>query len=343
MNSPKVTIQIVSWNSQKYLGNCLQSLDAQTYRDFQILVVDNNSHDTTVKFLKANYPHVAVFQNNKNFGFAKANNQAIKLLSSPYVLLCNPDIVLEPDWLAKIMAEVEDEKNAQFGSFGGKVLRLKMVNDELNEVMKTNVIDSCGLECGRNRRFKEIGAGLTAEEFDERKEVFGHSGALVLFKREALEECLIEVGKNGVEYFDEDFFCYKEDIDLDWRLQLLGWKSLFLPSAIAYHVRSMGGSEKKHWYEILKNRQKQSPASRYYSYRNHFLLLLKNETSKDFWHNFWPILWQEIKKFFYVLFLEPKNFKALIEVIKLLPKTLKKRKIIRARQKVSGVAEYWFK
>jgi GT2 family glycosyltransferase len=343
MNSPKVTIQIVSWNSLKYLGNCLESLRAQTYRDFQILVIDNNSHDGTVKFLKLNYPDVAVFQNNKNLGFAKANNQGIKLLGSPFILLCNPDIMLEPNWLERMMTEVEKPENNQVGSFGGKILRLKMLPGDFNEVQKTNVIDSCGLVGNRGRRFSELGAGLTAEEFEVKREVFGHSGALVLFRREALDSSMIKIGEGTGEYFDEDFFCYKEDVDLAWRLQLLGWKSFLIPLAVAYHVRSMSGSEKKGLNSIFKNRQRQSPLSRYYSYRNHFYVLLKNEALKDFFKNFWQIIWQEKKKFWYVLVLEPKNLRAIGEVISLWFKMRKKRKIIKARQVVTGVATYWFK
>ena len=90
MSLPKVTIQIVTWNSLKYLPFTLKSIFSQTYRDFQVLVIDNNSQDGTIDFLRQDYPEVAVFQNKKNLGFARANNQGIRLLHSPYILFCNP-------------------------------------------------------------------------------------------------------------------------------------------------------------------------------------------------------------------------------------------------------------
>jgi len=125
MDLPKVTIQIVTWNSMKYLPTCLKAIFDQSYKDFQVLVIDNNSMDETVDFIRKNYPEVAIFQNKKNMGFAKANNQGIKLLHSPYVLLCNPDIILEPDWLEKIMTNIESGEYSNIGSFGGKLLKLK--------------------------------------------------------------------------------------------------------------------------------------------------------------------------------------------------------------------------
>ncbi|MEK7167439.1 MAG: glycosyltransferase family 2 protein [Patescibacteria group bacterium] len=128
MSFPKVTIQIVSYNSRRYLPDCLKSILSQTYRDFQILVVDNNSLDGTADYLRHHHPEVAVFQNKQNLGFAKANNQGIRLLNSPYVVLCNPDIVLEPDWLEKIMVKAEDGSYAEYGSFGGRLLKLEITN-----------------------------------------------------------------------------------------------------------------------------------------------------------------------------------------------------------------------
>ena len=344
--SHKVTIQIVTWNSLLVMPHCLHSIFEQTYKDFQVLVIDNNSQDNTVDFIRKNYPEVAVLHNNKNHGFARANNQGLMLLKSPYVVLCNPDIVLEPDWLEKTMAVAEDEKYKVYGGFGGKLLKLKLLVGDGGEVEKTTTIDSCGLKILKNHRVVEIGSGEPSENFVNQQEIFGHSGALALYKREALENCIIKNSDHNVgDYFDGDFFFYKEDVDLAWRLQLLGWKSLFLPEVTAFHLRTMSGSDKIQAWQIIANRRQQSRLAKYYSYRNHFLVLLGNE----FWSNLLflspYIFWYELKKFIFILLFETSNLKAIGEVLRLLPRTLRKRKLIMGRAKVDATyfRDYWLK
>lgn len=335
-NLPKVTIQIVTWNSMKYLPLTLESIFTQSYRDFQVLVIDNNSHDGTVDFIRKNYPEVAVFQNKKNLGFSKANNQGIRLLHSPYIVFCNPDIVLEKNWLAVMMDNIESDQHKDIGSFCGKLLKLKPIDGEIEEDSKTNIIDSCGLEVVRSRRIVEIGAGEESNKFDVNKEIFGCSGALALYKRELLDDCLIKTKTNPHgEYFDEDFFAYKEDVDLAWRSRLLGWKSMFINSAIAYHVRSASGSENNGLMDMIRNRKKQSQFAKYYSYRNHLLLLLKNELYRNFVADFWSIKWFEIKKAGYIFIFEFRNIKAWFEILKMLPKMLAKRKEIARKAKLN--------
>ncbi|MFA6422676.1 MAG: glycosyltransferase family 2 protein [Candidatus Buchananbacteria bacterium] len=336
MSYPKVTIQIVTWNTLRYLTQCLSSIFAQSYRDFQVLVIDNGSQDGTLQFLKNDYPDVTVFQNHKNLGFAKANNQGIRLLNSPYMLLCNSDIFMESDWLEKAMALAESEKYSQYGSFGGKLIKMKLTG-ELREIEKTNVIDSCGLKILKNRQVVEIGAGEDSSGYNDRIDVFGQSAALALYRREALNNCAIKIGnQDEEEYFDEDFFSYKEDVDLAWRMNLFGWKSIYDPSLVAYHARSASGSEKTSMMDIIKNKGKQSELAKFYSYRNHFLLLKKNEFKKNFMKDFWTIFPYEMKKFFYFLLFDFKNLKAIGEVFKLGSKMKKKGDLIKNNSKASS-------
>lgn len=336
MSLPKVTIQLVTHQSLKYLPFTLESIFSQTYKDWQVLIIDNNSQDGLLDYLRKNYPGVTVFQNKKNLGFAKANNQGLRLLHSPYVLFCNPDIVLTNNWLEKIMLRAEDKSYDQVGSFGGKLLKLKPNSEDLDEESKTNIIDSCGLQILRNRRIVEIGAGEDSQKFNQSREVFGHSGALVLYKRATLEDGLIRTKKNpDGEYFDEDFFAYKEDIDLAWRSRLLGWSSNLVAEAVAYHVRRSAGSEKTTFGEIIKNRKQQSSLVRYYSYRNHLFLLLKNESLRNFFRDYWRIKLLEIKKAGYMFIFEFKNLKAWLELLKMAPLMMAKRKEIFKKAKIS--------
>lgn len=336
MNDCKVTIQIVTWNSMKYLPECLNSIFAQTYRDFHILVIDNNSQDGTVQFLRTNYPDISLIQNNKNLGFSKGNNQGIRLINSPYVVLCNSDIILEPNWLELMVATAELPENLNYGSFGGKLLKLKVIGGDLNEVEKTEVIDSCGLKLLKSHLVVEIAAGEDVRAVLQKQEVFGHSGALVMYRMQALQDCIMRyVGAPDGECFDEDFFLYKEDVDLAWRLQLMGWKSLMDPSIIAYHVRSASGSENRSVKEILNNRKTKSKLANFYSYRNHFLMLIKNESASIFFKYFFYIFWYELKKFIYVLLFEAGSLKAFGQILSLWPRMKKKRKFLFAEAKVS--------
>jgi GT2 family glycosyltransferase len=337
MTSPKVTIIIVTRNSQRFMASCLDSIYAQTYRDFQVLVIDNDSHDGRVDFVRSNYPQAGMFVNNKNSGFAKANNQGIRLIKSPFFLLCNPDIILESDWLEKIMAIAELEQNHDCASFGGKLLKLKLVDAEIGEMEKTEIIDSCGLKFLKNHRFVELGAGESAREYSQAQEVFGHSGALVLLRKESLEQAVIQDKYHYTgDFLDSNFFFYKEDVDLAWRLRLQGFRSIFIPEAVAYHLRTFPAAQKNRFGEVIANRRQQNDLARYYSYRNHFLVLSDNEFFSNLIIYSPFILWYELKKLCYLLIFEIKNLRAIIEVIKMLPQTLSKRRQVFRHAKLSA-------
>lgn len=345
MSGHKVTIIIPAYNSKIYIAHCLNSIFDQTYRDFQVLLIDNNSQDGTADFVRSNYPGVNIIQNNKNLFFAKANNQGIRLVKTDYVLLCNQDIILEPAWLEEIMRAAESEKYQRYGSFGGRLLKLKSINIEVGEFEKTDKIDSCGLLVLKNHRVVELGAGQTKDKFLKVQEVFGQSGALALFRREALEDVVLrnDDHHNG-DYFDSDFLFYKEDVDLAWRLQLLGWPSLFLPEAVAYHLRTLSGSEEDNLGRVVKLRSQKPQLARYYSYRNHFLVLFGDEFASNLWRYLPQIFWCELKKFIYVLFFETSSLVAIGEVLRLSGRIKRKRKEVFSKCRVTAKEiRKWYK
>jgi len=324
-----ITFIIVTRNSRLFMASLLESILNQTRRDFQVAVIDNNSSDGTADFVRTNYPMVSVIENNKNLGFAKANNQAIKLFKTPFLVLCNPDIVLEKNWLETIMSQAENPELADFGVFGGKLLKLKMINLETGETEKTEKIDSCGLQIQKNHRAVERGAGQDASDYTDDQEVFGHSGALILIKREALDSIiLLDRFHSAGDFFDGSFFFYKEDVDLAWRLRLAGIRSYFVASAEAYHLRTFSGSETDNWRELMTKRKRQNILARYYSYRNHLLILFEDLFIANWFYYAPYICWLELKKFFYVVFFETKNLLAWWEIIKMLPEIKAKRKRI---------------
>jgi len=327
---PKVSVQIVTWNSARYIGDCLDALQRQTMTDFSVLVIDNGSRDGTVGLVRSEYPTAAVLENFKNVGFARGNNQGIKMAKGEYVLVLNPDVVVTSTFLERIVTFADSQPQA--ASFGGKLLKLKSQSineadgEELQETIQSDIIDSTGLVIKRSRNVIDRGAGLQdTGQFNRSEEVFGISGACALYRRSMLNEVVI---KN--EYFDEDFFAYKEDVDLAWRLRLYGFLSFYVHDAVAYHHRGFGGGGRSTVRAVLKSRRLVSRFIRSLSLKNHHLLLCKNEQLVNVFLGLPWIVLQELQLFFYTAVFEPFQFKTTIIFLKQLPRILIKRRVIMA-------------
>jgi GT2 family glycosyltransferase len=327
-----------------YILNCLESLMRQSFRDFSILVVDNGSDDGTVEFIRSNYPTVSVLQNFKNLGFSKANNQGIQLAKSEYVLVMNPDVMLDDDFLQNIISFAD--QNSKVGSFCGKSIKIRSEaidqNDStgLREIIKSDRIDSTGLLVYRSRQIIDRGENEHDRgQYDRAEEIFGVSGNCALYRKQVLEDVMI---KN--EFFDQDFFAYKEDIDLAWRLRLYGWSAWYCPKAICYHHRQLANYDRVGLRKSLSRRRKSSRILRQYSFRNHRLMLVKNDQPVNFLRDLPWIFWRELKIFVYALFFETFQYKSIIDFFNLLPKMLIKRKVIMAHRKVTAEEiRRWFK
>lgn len=348
----RISVHIVSWNSARVLPGALDSLRAQTFKDFTLTVVDNASTDGSVEAVRERMPEATVLRNFKNLGFSHAHDQAIELARNRwadddkkgrssidrYVLVMNPDIVLAPDFLEKLARGVDGRY--EIGSACGKLLRVRVPREEGGDPEFTDTIDSAGLVMKRDRRAADRGAGeIDGPAYAAPQEVFGASGALALYRAEAIDQ-LREDG----EVFDEDFFAYKEDVDVAWRLRLLGWKALYVPSAVAYHYRGTGGAEKAGVFDLFGRRRGRSALVNRLSTRNHLLLLAKNDDwANRLLHMPW-IVPHEIGKFLATLFLSPGALVAYAQALALLPKMWKKRRAILKRRKVSAKEiRRWFR
>ncbi|MDD5043410.1 MAG: glycosyltransferase family 2 protein [Patescibacteria group bacterium] len=325
--SPKILISLVTWNSKKFLPFCLPAIYSQTYNNFQLVVLDNDSSDGTADFVLKNYPEAELIRNGRNEGYVAHNRNIEYGLRNmgegfEYVLVMNPDIVMELDCLGKLVEAMEGGE--KLGSVGPKLKRFEF-GEDLKNIVKTDIIDSTGLKMFRSRRTVDRGAGeIDNSQFDGQKEVFGISGALALYRLNALQGVRLAEG----EYFDKDYFMYKEDVDLAWRLKNRGWGAELVPKAVAYHYRGAAGGEKVGAINIIKNRKEKSKLVNYYSYKNHLLTLVKNERWGDFLKNFPFIFWYELKKFLYILFFEWPTLKAIPEFFRQLPNSLEKRRLI---------------
>ena len=239
-----VSVVLVTWNSAPYLPRCLAGIAQQSWPDVERIVVDNASTDGSAEH--------ATIRNDENRGFAAAVNQGIAVARGEFVLLCNPDAFLEPDYVEKII-EALDEAGESFGMATGKLLN----------AIETNLVDSKGIRMTRTGRHFDIEQGQPSNPATEQpKEVFGVSGAAAVYRMSFLKDVAIDN-----QPFDEDFFTYREDADIAWRGRLFGWRALYVPAAVAYHVRTVTPAK----------RRQLSAAINMHGVKNRFLLRLKNE------------------------------------------------------------------
>ncbi len=349
----KISVHIVAWNHARVLQDAVESLRAQTFKGFTLTMIDNASTDGSDGVVRSVFPEATILRNFKNLGFSRAHNQAIELARNRwsdddkkgfssldrYALVMNPDTILEPDFLEKLVRAVDGRY--EIGSACGKLLKVYQRLEEDGDPRRSDVLDSTGLRVRRDRRVVDRGAGETdGPAYGEPTEVFGASGALALYRAEAIEALREASG----DFFDEDFFAYKEDVDAAWRLRLLGWKSLYVPAAIAYHYRGTGGSEKAGPFELLKRRYGRSSLVNRLSTRNHALLLVKNDDWSNWLLHLPWILAHEFGKFWATTLFAPRALGAYAEALVLVPRMLKKRAALRKRRKVSAKEiRKWFR
>jgi len=253
----RVSVVLITFHSAAYLPRCLSGIQQQTPSDLELIVVDNASADDSLALISGSALRPTVIRNDVNRGFAAAANQGIRASTGEFVTLLNPDVYLEPEYILALRDELQ-HRGGQWGAATGKLLRGKGTSIE-----PTGIIDSKGIRMTRSGRHLDIGSGQPdRDEAPEPVEVFGVSGAAAMYRREFLNDVAIDG-----EYFDEDFFVYREDADLAWRARLLGWRALYVPKAIAYHVRRV----------TPEVRGSLPPELNLHSVKNRFLLRVKNE------------------------------------------------------------------
>jgi len=310
----KVAVNIVTFNSAGDIVKCLEGLDRQTFRDFRVHVLDNASSDATIKELKG-LP-IDLITSKVNLGFAKGHNDLMRAYSAEFVLVLNPDAILEPEFLERLLAALEARPDA--ASATGKLLR-----------MDGKTLDSTGIVMLRSQRHLDRGADAPdTGQFDKPEDVFGPSGAAALYRMKALQDVAI-----SGQFFDEDFFAYREDADLAWRCRLLGWTSIYVPSAVALHRRRV----------TPERRSQLSALINYHSVKNRFLLRINNMTRSLYIRDFVYISLRDAAVVGYVLAWEWTSIGALVYVIRHLPRLWKKRRAVQSRKRISGPElDRWF-
>lgn len=249
---PKASVIVVNWNGERFLESCLTALLSQSAKPHEIILIDNASTDRSVEIAEM-FPTVRIIALEQNTGFARGNNLAILATSkeSDWIALINPDAYAEPRWLETLLEAAES--NTDFDLFGSKLVN----------AADSTLLDGAGDAYHISGLVWRTSHGVNVSDTSQNEcEIFSPCAAAALYRRSAL----LEVGG-----FDEDFFCYVEDVDLGFRLRLAGYRCLYVPQSVAHHVGS-GTTGGQH-----------SDFSVYHGHRNLVWTFVKNMPGLLFW------------------------------------------------------------
>ena len=226
-----LSIIIVNYNVKFFLEQCINSIKTGSKGlKIEIIIVDNNSTDGSVNMIKNEFPKCIVIENKKNVGFSKANNQGIRKSKGKYVLLLNPDTIIEEDTLSKCISFME--KNSEAGSLGVKMIdgNGKFLPESKRSFPSPMVafykIFGLSTIFPKSKKFGTYHLKFLDEE--EIHEVDVLSGAFLFIRKEVL---------NKIGLLDEDFFMYGEDIDISYRIQKSGFKNYYFPKTKIIHYK----------------------------------------------------------------------------------------------------------
>ncbi len=238
-----VSVIVVNWNGRHYLHDCLTALSVQTAAEYEVVLVDNASTDGSVEFVAEHFPSVRIVRNDRNRGFAAANNIGFQHARGNYLVTLNNDTCANPDWLAELV------KGVHTGPDIGMCASTMVLRSD------PSIVDSTGIAFNRCGVAWDRLSGCRLSDINPQPvEVFGPCAGAAMYRREMIDQ---------VGGFDEDFFIYLEDVDLAWRAQSHGWRCLSIPAAVVQHVHSGTSREG-------------SPGKNYNLGRNKVWMLYKN-------------------------------------------------------------------
>lgn len=319
-----VSITVVTYNSGRFIKRCLESALEQNYSPMEVIVVDNASTDGTIDILEQFSERCRIHYNQQNTGFAGGQNQAIALSSGEWILTLNPDVLLEKDFIARLVQA--GEADPRIGTVCGKLFSIP-ATFEFSDEQK---LDSTGIFFTPTLRHFDRGSQeADTDRYQNREYVFGATAAAALYRRAMIDDISIQG-----EFFDADFFAYREDADVAWRAQLLGWRCLYTPLARGYHVRTV----------LPDNRRALPAAINMHSVKNRFLMRIKNVTANLYWRNLLSITARDLLILIACLVREQSSLKAFWFVARNWKRTVSKRREIMSRRRVDGkyIAE-WFR
>ncbi|MFP4227872.1 MAG: glycosyltransferase family 2 protein [Salinivenus sp.] len=250
MPAPRVSVIIVSWNARSLLQECLPSVMATDYPNFEVILADNASTDGSAAWVAREHPAVKIVRHPENWLFARGNNAALPHATGSYVVLLNNDVEVPPDWLGPLVDVMESD--AGVGAVQPKLLQYDSRARFEYAGAAGGFLDRVGYPFTRGRLFDTMEADQG--QYDEARDIFWATGAALLLRRSALDE---------VGLLDDTFEMHMEEIDLCWRLWRHGYRVRVEPSSAVYHI---GGA----------SLPQSSPRKTYYNFRNSLLMLYKN-------------------------------------------------------------------
>jgi len=302
---PAISVVITNYNGKHFLEACLNSLERQAFKDFEVILVDNGSSDGSLEYVRENFPAVRIIALAENLGFCGGNNVGIREARGEYIALLNNDAEAHPRWLEELKNALDNHNDVGFCAS-------KMFLQDQPGIIDAagGIFYSCGVGAQRGYREREDG------RFGEAEYVFSACAGAAIYRQKMLDD---------IGLFDEDFFAHGEEVDLSFRAQLRRYKCLFVPTAVVHHT---GGGTMKH----------DSDERRYLWHRNRFYVLVKNMPADLLIKNLFPIVCYSFLRDV-SWFLQGKGrvvLRVKLDSLKNFKKMLQKRKDIQQRRKVSS-------
>ena len=255
VKNPLVSVVILNYNGRRFIETCLESmLNGTFYSNFEVILVDNASTDRSIELVRRRFerdPRLIIVRNNKNLGFAEGNNVGVRYARGEYIVFLNSDTVVDNNWLIELVNVMNS--NRIIGAAQSKLLLLRQV-EYLDSA--GDFIDYYGLPIRRGGGWKEKDHG----QYDHIEEIFSARGAAMMVRRSVISE---------VELFDPKFFLSYEDIDFCWRARLRGYKVVFVPKSVVYHLGEASSPPAD------------SPQKIFHMTKNHIATMLKNGSTRS--------------------------------------------------------------
>ncbi len=310
---PRISIQIVAWNSVAVIDSCLESVFHQTSPELEVIVVDNASTDGSADRVAAWLARGLrghLLRQPVNRGFCGGQNRALAVSSGDWVLFLNPDATLPADFVARALTVV-DTMAPEVGSVAPLILR------------PDGSVDSTGLILDRFRRVYDRGRGeSSATRWAAEGDVLGSTGAVALHRRAMLDDIAI-----GGEALDELLFAYCDDLDVAWRARLRGWRCRYIPSLVAAHRRAACNALRG-----LRQRQTRGSAQAL-TVRNRFLVVAKCERLRDLLVAMPWLVPFELARLAFLVLRAPAALRGYPQAVAALPRALRARKHVQNNAK----------
>src|SRR5271169_3733610 len=283
----RVSVTIVTYNSGRFIKRCLESVLAQKYPAKEIIVIDNASNDGTVDILEQFEYRCQIVYHDEVIGFAAAQNHPIRLGSGNWGPTLNPVVLLLPNFIQALVDAGQMDK--RIGTVCGKLLAILATFDLPDKPL----VDSTGIYFTPMLRHLDRGSQeVDNGHYLNHEYVFGATAAAALYRRQMIDDVSL-----ADEFFDPDFFVYREDADVAWRAMLLGWRCIYTPSAVAYHVRTVTPANRRSLPAVINM----------HSVKNRFLMRIKNATGGIYRRHWLPMTLRDLTVLGATIFWEPSS------------------------------------